>query len=636
MTKITIGGVEMKKLGKGKSGSMKALVKRHLGDKAAEKITKSDGARLMSKAKKSGNTKLFKRGSFIKNMMREKYEAAITDIDINTRHRNETIEKNGYGPANPDKPGDFWKKKAELWDVSEDIAESMKCGNCSAFDKSPKTLKKIADAIGPDGHKVVEQGDLGYCELFEFKCAGSRTCDAWVHGGPITEEKPTPGFPDDGWGTNKSKKKLKKMTPGENMNEKMDKTRMLARSGMIPKKDLTRFEAIMRKMEKSGGDSSKLSTVERNFLASIYDDLLSAVVNDPNIFNRMRRKVKESIDEKKLTPAEKKKREEVAQAIARDNPNMPMDKKMAIATATAKRVAEDSHSDGSYSKKKLKMAADAAMELDGMLGDSDDLPEWVQGKITKACDYLDSARDYIKNMGDDGKGPVGESAQAWKKWAKTPAGKRYAALSAKEKEAKAERNRNEDIVRHADVKMIKTKTPDGKTVFRKQRKEVDIERNTEKTEMYKSPAHARLQKHMDKIRKTKSYQNQVRKLGGTPLKPGEQNPMKRTTNEDMCCDDCNDHFDHVIEESMYQGKKVKLNDPIRTSEVPSKKFKVYVRDGDKIKVVRFGDPNLSIKRDDPERRKSFRARHNCDNPGPKTKPRYWSCYQWRSGAKVDN
>ena len=99
-----------------------------------------------------------------------------------------------------------------------------------------------------------------------------------------------------------------------------------------------------------------------------------------------------------------------------------------------------------------------------------------------------------------------------------------------------------------------------------------------------------------------------------------------------------DPFDHVISEATYQGKKVKLNDPIRTSEVPTKKFKVYVKDpsSGNIKVVRFGDPNLSIKRDDPNRRKSFRARHNCDNPGPKTKPRYWSCHQWRSGAKVDN
>jgi hypothetical protein len=45
---------------------------------------------------------------------------------------------------------------------------------------------------------------------------------------------------------------------------------------------------------------------------------------------------------------------------------------------------------------------------------------------------------------------------------------------------------------------------------------------------------------------------------------------------------------------------------------------------------------MEIKRDDPERRKSFRARHNCDNPGPKDSARYWSCYQWRSGAKVDS
>ena len=53
-------------------------------------------------------------------------------------------------------------------------------------------------------------------------------------------------------------------------------------------------------------------------------------------------------------------------------------------------------------------------------------------------------------------------------------------------------------------------------------------------------------------------------------------------------------------------------------------------------VVRFGDPNMGINRDDPNARKNFRARHNCDDPGPKWKARYWSCYQWRAGAKVDN
>jgi hypothetical protein len=100
--------------------------------------------------------------------------------------------------------------------------------------------------------------------------------------------------------------------------------------------------------------------------------------------------------------------------------------------------------------------------------------------------------------------------------------------------------------------------------------------------------------------------------------------------EDCTC------FDHVISEAEYQGRKVKLNDPMRSND-GKKKFYVYTKNekGNIVKVG-FGDPNMEIKRDDPGRRKNFRARHNCDNPGPKWKARYWSCYQWRAGAKVDN
>jgi len=92
-----------------------------------------------------------------------------------------------------------------------------------------------------------------------------------------------------------------------------------------------------------------------------------------------------------------------------------------------------------------------------------------------------------------------------------------------------------------------------------------------------------------------------------------------------------------ITESEYQGKKVELNNPFRLPSGSKKKFGVYVKNdkGNVVKVT-FGDPNMEIKRDDPERRKSFRARHGCDNPGPKWKARYWSCYQWRASAKVDN
>lgn len=80
--------------------------------------------------------------------------------------------------------------------------------------------------------------------------------------------------------------------------------------------------------------------------------------------------------------------------------------------------------------------------------------------------------------------------------------------------------------------------------------------------------------------------------------------------------------------SEYQGRKVTLNKPFRTSNGP-KKFAVYVKnESGNVVIVRFGDPNMTIKKNIPERRKSFRARHNCDNPGPKWKARYWACKSW--------
>jgi len=82
----------------------------------------------------------------------------------------------------------------------------------------------------------------------------------------------------------------------------------------------------------------------------------------------------------------------------------------------------------------------------------------------------------------------------------------------------------------------------------------------------------------------------------------------------------------AIEEAEYRGRKVKLNKPTRGDV---KKFKVYVKNakGNVVKV-NFGDKKMRIKKSNPKRRKSFRARHNCDNPGPKWKARYWSCKKW--------
>ncbi len=86
-------------------------------------------------------------------------------------------------------------------------------------------------------------------------------------------------------------------------------------------------------------------------------------------------------------------------------------------------------------------------------------------------------------------------------------------------------------------------------------------------------------------------------------------------------------LEETLEEAEYHGRTVTLNKPMRGDV---KKFKVYVKDPStgNVKKVNFGDPDMRIRKSNPKARKSFRARHNCDNPGPKTKARYWSCRKW--------
>ena len=97
------------------------------------------------------------------------------------------------------------------------------------------------------------------------------------------------------------------------------------------------------------------------------------------------------------------------------------------------------------------------------------------------------------------------------------------------------------------------------------------------------------------------------------------------------------NFKEHINEAEYDGRKVTLNKPFRSTD-KKKKFYVYVKnEKDNVIKLGFGDPNMEIKRDDPGRRKNFRARHQCDtDPGPKYKARYWSCKFWAAGKSVSD
>lgn len=119
---------------------------------------------------------------------------ATQDISINLANRRACVDKANYGPANPELDNiDFWQKKADLFKTSVDEAKTMKCKNCAAFIQKEKMMnciqKGIASEISEENIAldIIDTANLGYCELFDFKCAGERTCDAWITGGPITD-----------------------------------------------------------------------------------------------------------------------------------------------------------------------------------------------------------------------------------------------------------------------------------------------------------------------------------------------------------------------------------------------------------------------------------------------------------------
>ena len=119
--------------------------------------------------------------------------APTQNIELNLQNRQKAINEYGYGPLNPNEPNEkFWQAKVDMWKLdSIEEAKTSRCGNCAAFDITTKTLDCIAKGIGSgkDSYDVIEAGKLGYCRFLKFKCAAARTCDAWVVGGPITDDK---------------------------------------------------------------------------------------------------------------------------------------------------------------------------------------------------------------------------------------------------------------------------------------------------------------------------------------------------------------------------------------------------------------------------------------------------------------
>jgi len=118
---------------------------------------------------------------------------ATQDIPLNLKNRQNAIDTVGYGPLNPAEPNvEFWQDKADRWNTTPEETKKSRCGNCVFFDRRPKTLQCIETGLAEGGSgdesawDSIDQAELGYCTALDFKCAASRTCNAWAAGGPIT------------------------------------------------------------------------------------------------------------------------------------------------------------------------------------------------------------------------------------------------------------------------------------------------------------------------------------------------------------------------------------------------------------------------------------------------------------------
>jgi hypothetical protein len=110
---------------------------------------------------------------------------AAKDLKLNTKNRDAAIKQEHiqYGPLNVDEPGDYWKEIAEHWNTTELAAKKSLCGNCVAFDISPRMKECMP------GQTSDKDGQLGYCWMHHFKCHSARSCRTWAKGGPINKDR---------------------------------------------------------------------------------------------------------------------------------------------------------------------------------------------------------------------------------------------------------------------------------------------------------------------------------------------------------------------------------------------------------------------------------------------------------------
>ena len=284
-----------------------------------------------------------------------------------------------------------------------------------------------------------------------------------------------------------------------------------------------------------------------------------------------------------------------------------------------KLLSESGHTDVASMKNKVTIALKALQKMDSelsKLGDEDDLPTWWTNKVATAVSRIDDMADYLDSQVDESLwANIHKKRKEGRPMRKK--GEKGAPTAAQMKRAKGEEVEFENFLEmfspvHPMLKRELGTHGDHATGMASTDKGVSVSFNRPK--------------NINDLKKQMSRHgyNSVTKVSDTTGK--HKHVYHFQESKEVIAEAELNEWGEIEEESEYQGRKVTLNKPM-AGDV--KKSKVYVKNekGTVVKV-NFGDKNMTIKKNIPARRKSFRARHNCDNPGPKWKARYWSCKAW--------
>ena len=293
-----------------------------------------------------------------------------------------------------------------------------------------------------------------------------------------------------------------------------------------------------------------------------------------------------------------------------------------------KMLIETGHADVVSMKNKIQIAQKALMKMQSelsKLGDEDDLPTWWTNKVATAVSRIDDMSDYLDTQVEGYQ--LDEKITALVNKAKK-SGMPYSILKKvydRGMAAYKTGHRPGATPQQWALARVNSFTTKSSGTWGGADKDLAKQVRGEGIEVDKNESlWANIHKKRQRIKRGSG--ERMRKKGEKGAPTAAQ--MKRAKGEEAELNE----WGEITEKAEYNGRPVELNNPTRGDV---KKYKVYVRNekGNVIKVE-FGQKGMEIKRDDPGRRANFRARHNCDNPGPKTKARYWSCKFWEKGKSV--